>query len=237
MEMLQALRSGLAQMDIPLDESGCGLMCEYGRLLLEKNQVMNLTAITQPEAVARQHFCDCLAITKYVPLRGKSLVDVGCGAGFPGLPLKIATPDLELTLLDSLGKRVDWLDQTCRELGLDVTCVNGRAEDMSVLPEYREGFDIATARAVARLNILAELCLPFVKVGGCFAAMKGSDSEDEIAEAKAAIKLLGGKIEAVEDYELPGAETPHRLVIVRKLSPTPRQYPRRYAKIKKEPLA
>lgn len=237
MEMLQALRTGLAQMDIPLDESGCSRLCEYGRLLLEKNQVMNLTAITQPEAVARLHFCDCLAITKYVPLQGKSLIDVGCGAGFPGLPLKIAQPKLDLTLLDSLGKRVDWLDETCHALGLEASCVNGRAEDMALLPEYRERFDIATARAVARLNILAELCLPFVKVGGCFAAMKGIDSEEEIAEAKAAIKLLGGKIEAVEDYDLPGAEAPHRLVIIRKLTGTPRQYPRRYAKIKKEPLA
>lgn len=236
MAMKTALITGLSELDIQLGEADADLLCLYGQRLLEKNQVMNLTAITDPAEVAKLHFLDSLALTKYIDLKGKRLIDVGCGAGFPSLPLKIAVPELGITMLDSTEKRINWLKELTGELGVEAECIAARAEDLAMDSDYRRRFDVATARAVARLNILAELCLPFVKVGGVFAAMKGADSEDEINEAKNAIKLLGGKIEAVEDYKVPGTDVIHRLVIVRKVAATPGEYPRKYAKIKKSPL-
>ena len=236
MAMKTALIPGLSELDIQLGEADADILCLYGQRLLEKNQVMNLTAITDPAEVAKLHFLDSLALTKYIDLNGKRLIDVGCGAGFPSLPLKIAIPTLEITMLDSTEKRINWLKELTTELGVEARCMAARAEDMAMDSDYRQKFDVATARAVARLNILAELCLPFVKVGGVFAAMKGADSEDEINEAKNAIKLLGGKIEAVEDYKIPGTDVTHRVVIIRKNAATPREYPRKYAKIKKSPL-
>ena len=236
MAMKTALITGLSELDIQLGEADADILCLYGQRLLEKNQVMNLTAITDPAEVAKLHFLDSLALTKYIDLKGKRLIDVGCGAGFPSLPLKIAIPTLEITMLDSTEKRINWLKELTTELGVEAECVAARAEDVAMDSDYRRKFDVATARAVARLNILAELCLPFVKVGGVFAAMKGADSEDEINEAKNAIKLLGGKIEAVEDYKIPGTDVTHRVVIIRKIAATPREYPRKYAKIKKSPL-
>ena len=236
MAMKTALITGLSELDIQLGEADADILCLYGQRLLEKNQVMNLTAITDPAEVAKLHFLDSLALTKYIDLKGKRLIDVGCGAGFPSLPLKIAIPTLEITMLDSTEKRINWLKELTTELGVEAECVAARAEDVAMDSDYRRKFDVATARAVARLNILAELCLPFVKVGGVFAAMKGADSEDEINEAKNAIKLLGGKIEAVEDYKIPGTDVTHRVVIIRKIAATPREYHRKYAKIKKSPL-
>ncbi|MBE6991989.1 MAG: 16S rRNA (guanine(527)-N(7))-methyltransferase RsmG [Ruminococcaceae bacterium] len=234
--MKTALITGLSELDIQLGEADADLLCLYGQRLLEKNQVMNLTAITDPAEVAKLHFLDSLALTKYIDLKGKRLIDVGCGAGFPSLPLKIAVPELGITMLDSTEKRINWLKELTGELGVEAECIAARAEELAMDSDYRRRFDVATARAVARLNILTELCLPFVKVGGVFVAMKGADSEDEINEAKNAIKLLGGKIEAVEDYKVPGTDVIHRLVIVRKVAATPREYPRKYAKIKKSPL-
>ncbi len=236
MDMKTALITGLSELDIQLGKAEADLLCRYGQRLLEKNQVMNLTAITDPAEVARLHFIDSLAITKYIDLEGKTLIDVGCGAGFPSLPLKIAAPSLDITMLDSTEKRVNWLRELTSELGIAASCVAARAEDAAVSPQYRQRYDIATARAVARLNILAELCLPFVRTGGVFVAMKGQDSEDEINEAKTAISRLGGKIESVRDYGIPGTDTVHRLVIIRKTASTPEEYPRKYAKIKKSPL-
>jgi len=236
MAMKTALITGLSELDIQLGEADADLLCLYGQRLLEKNQVMNLTAITDPAEVAKLHFLDSLALTKYIDLKGKRLIDVGCGAGFPSLPLKIAVPELGITMLDSTEKRINWLKELTGELGVEAECIAARAEELAMDSDYRRRFDVATARAVARLNILTELCLPFVKVGGVFVAMKGADSEDEINEAKNAIKLLGGKIEAVEDYKVPGTDVIHRLVIVRKVAATPREYPRKYAKIKKSPL-
>lgn len=236
MDMKTALTTGLSELDIQLGEADADLLCLYGQRLIEKNQVMNLTAITDPAEVARLHFIDSLALSKYIDLKGKRLIDVGCGAGFPSLPLKIAVPTLSITMLDSTEKRINWLKELTAELGVEAECMAARAEDAAMDSDYRQKYDVATARAVARLNILAELCLPFVKVGGVFAAMKSVDSEDEINEAKNAIKLLGGKIEAVEDYPIPGTDASHRVVIIRKIAPTPREYPRKYAKIKKSPL-
>ena len=236
MAMKTALITGLSELDIQLGKTDADILCLYGQRLLEKNQVMNLTAITDPAEVAKLHFLDSLALTKYIDLKGKRLIDVGCGAGFPSLPLKIAVPELSITMLDSTEKRINWLKELTTELGAEAECIVARAEDMAMDSDYRQKFDVATARAVARLNILAELCLPFVKTGGVFAAMKGADSEEEINEAKNAIKLLGGKIESVEDYKVPGTDVTHRVVIIRKIAATPREYPRKYAKIKKSPL-
>lgn len=208
---------------------------QFSQLLLAKNEVMNLTAITDPDQVATLHFLDSLAVWQGADLSGKEIIDVGTGAGFPGVPLKIAHPDIRLTLLDSLNKRVDFLREVCDTLSLtDVTCVHGRAEEFAA--DHREQYDAAVSRAVANLRLLAELCLPLVKVGGVFLAMKSTECEEELAEAKNAIKLLGGKTEQVVDYTIPTTDVVHRLVVIRKLSPTPAKYPRRFAQIKKQPL-
>lgn len=207
-------------------------LCRFGEALIEKNRVMNLTAITEPEAVAQLHFVDCIRLLDIAALHGKTVIDVGCGAGFPGVPLKIAEPSIRLTLLDSLGKRMRWLEETLPELGVEAQIVTGRAEEY--VAGCREQFDAATSRAVARLNILAELCLPYVKTGGLFLAMKGAMAQEEADEACSAIRRLGGTIEQIAEY--PVADTVHKVVVVRKVAPTPPGYPRAFAKIKKAPL-
>ena len=232
--MKQALTAGLPALDLTLSEQQTDTFCRFGQALIEKNQVMNLTAITEPEAVARLHFLDCMALLTLQDFRGKSVIDVGCGAGFPGVPLKIAEPSIRLTLLDSLKKRVDWLSQVLPELGVEAECVAARAEEYAA--SHREQYDFAVSRAVARLNLLAELCLPYVKVGGAFLAMKSVDSDEELSQAARAIGLLGGKVEKIADYPVPGTDTVHRTVVIRKVKKTPPQYPRRFAKIKQAPL-
>ena len=231
--MEEILARGLEAM--ALSRESIPALTEYARLLLEKNAVMNLTAITAPDQVATLHFLDSLAVWQGADLGGKSLIDVGTGAGFPGIPLKIAHPDIRLTLLDSLNKRVDFLREVCAALSLaDVACVHGRAEEFAA--HHREQYDAAVSRAVANLRMLSELCLPLVKVGGVFIAMKSTDCEEELEAAKPAIKLLGGKTERVVDYTIPTTDVVHRLVVIRKLSPTPAKYPRRFAQMKKQPL-
>ena len=183
--MKQALISGLPQLERKLSEAQLDTFCSFGTALMEKNQVMNLTAITEPEQVARLHFLDCIALLGAANFYGKSVIDVGCGAGFPGVPLKIAEPSIQLTLLDSLKKRMDWLEATLPELGIDATCVSARAEEYAL--EHRESYDIAVSRAVARLTMLSELCLPLVRVGGHFVAMKSADSDEELSQAARAI--------------------------------------------------
>lgn len=210
-------------------------LLDFSHRLLEKNQVMNLTAITAPDDVARLHLLDCAALLSHYALGGKVGVDVGTGAGFPGMVLRILEKDYHLTLLDSLGKRVDWLAETCGEMGLgDVECVHARAEEFA--REKREQFDVATSRAVAQLNVLCELALPLVKVGGLFLAMKSVDSDEELAAAKGAIGQLGGRVEESWDYVIPTTEVTHRVIAIRKVRPTPAQFPRAFAKIKKQPL-
>lgn len=207
----------------------------FSRMLLEKNQVMNLTAITDPRDVAALHLLDSLALVKLAGLESQRVVDVGTGAGFPGVPLAIARPSARVTLLDSLGKRVDFLRESCRALGLDnVECVHGRAEEFA--GERRETFDLAVSRAVAALPVLCELCLPLVKVGGAFWAMKSVDTEEEISASKTAVKVLGGRVQAVSDYTIPTTEVVHRVVCIQKTAPTPKKYPRRFTLIKKQPL-
>ena len=201
---------------------------------------MNLTAIRDPEGVARLHMLDCAALLKYCDLAGKALIDVGTGAGFPGMVLKILVPSLEVTLLDSLNKRLDWLLETSGALsaGLygNVRTIHARAEEQALVKGYRDSFDFAAARAVADLRLLCELCLPFVKVGGSFLAMKSAGSDPELGSAAHAIKLLGGRIAGVEDYRIPGTEVVHRLIVIEKVAPTLKGYPRRWARMQKEPL-
>ena len=231
--MRAILEAGLPQVGA---DPGCIPALErFADLLLEKNQVMNLTAITEPETVATLHLLDSLAVWQAADLAGKSLIDVGTGAGFPGLPLRLAHPEIRLTLLDSLNKRVEFLREVCSQLGLeDVKCVHGRAEEFAA--GHREQFDGAVSRAVADLRVLSELCLPLVKVGGVFLSMKSTDCEEELNAAKGAIRALGGRTERVVDYPIPATDVVHRVIVIRKLSPTPARYPRRFAQIKKQPL-
>jgi 16S rRNA (guanine527-N7)-methyltransferase len=212
-------------------------LAEYGRLLLEKNQVMNLTAIKEPEQVARLHMLDCAALLHCAPFAGKTLLDVGTGAGFPGLPLKILVPSLEVTLLDSLAKRLDWLEEVAAALSLPgVTTCHARAEEQALVKGWRDSFDLVTSRAVAELRLLCELCLPYVRPGGLFLAMKTVDCQEEVDAAAHAVKLLGGRLLPPVDYPIPGTEVVHRVVVIQKVAPTLKGYPRRWARIQKEPL-
>ena len=230
--MLSTLRAGLPGLGLSLPDGADERLCDFGCAVVEQNQVMNLTAITEPDQVARLHLLDCLTVLKCADLAGKKLIDVGCGAGFPGVPLKIACPDVHLTLLDSLGKRMNWLSATLPGLGVDAEYITARAEE--AVSDRREQYDFATSRAVARLNILLELTAPYVKVGGCVLAMKGSAGKEELAEAKNAIRQLGLKLEKAEVFPMDGTE--HMVIVLRKVAPTPAKYPRRYAKIKQAPL-
>lgn len=209
----------------------------YAQLLLEKNQVMNLTAITDPEQVARLHMLDCASLLAFQDLSGKRLLDVGTGAGFPGMVLKILVPTLDVTLLDSLNKRLDWLNEVCSTLNLSgIRTVHTRAEEGGRDPNLRERFDVVTSRAVAELPTLCELCLPYVKVGGIFLAMKSINADQELAASEKALQLLGARLEQVEDYTIPGTDIQHRAILLKKTAATPKTYPRPFAKIKKKPL-
>lgn len=237
--MEQIISAGLEELGLTgrVPEDAPAMLSRYGQLLLEKNRVMNLTAIREPEGVARLHMLDCAALLKYCDFRGKTLIDVGTGAGFPGLVLKILVPSLEVTLLDSLNKRLDWLSEVCGALGLtNVRTLHARAEEQALAKGFRDSFDFAAARAVADLRVLCELCLPYVKVGGRFLAMKSTGSDEELAGADHAVRLLGGRTASLEDYAIPGAGVTHRLVVMEKLAPTLKGYPRRWSRIQKEPL-
>ena len=225
----------ILRQSLPLDETALRRFRRYYELLTEWNAVMNLTAISGEEDTARLHFLDCAALAELVEPGGKRVIDVGTGAGFPGMVLKILRPETELTLLDSLDKRLRFLSTVCGELGFaDVQCLHARAEEAP--PELRQSFDVACSRAVARLNLLAELCLPFVKVGGVFAAMKGPELTEELREAEEGIRLLGGEVERVAEYAVPGTELRHNAVLIRKVSETPKKYPRKWGQMKKQPL-
>ena len=230
--MYQTLLAGLPELGLDLPEETAKTLCQFGEAVVKQNEVMNLTAITEPAQVAKLHLLDSLTVLKTADLKGKRIIDVGCGAGFPGVPVQIACPEAKVTLLDSLGKRMAWLEQILPQLGVDAQCVTARAEEYAA--QHREQYDYATSRAVARLNILLELTAPFVKVGGAVLAMKGAAAREELAEAKNAINKLGLKLETVADYPMDG--TAHTVLVLRKVKPTPPQYPRRFAKIKQSPL-
>ena len=230
--MRNALREGLPRLGLELTDEIQQRLCDFGHAVVEQNKVMNLTAITEPAQVARLHLLDSLSLLTLEDLRGKRIIDVGCGAGFPGVPVKIACPEAKLTLLDSLGKRMAWLEQILPQLGVETECVTARAEEAVVT--RREQYDVATSRAVARLNILLELTAPYVRVGGTVLAMKGTAAQEELEEAKNAIRRLGLKLEKVVQF--PVDDTAHAVIVLRKVAPTPPQYPRRYAKIKQQPL-
>ena len=216
--MRDILTAGLTALD--LDPAAADKLARYAELLLEKNKVMNLTAITAPRDVATLHLLDCAALAAQLDLSGKRVIDVGTGAGFPGMVLAILTPDARFTLLDSLGKRVDFLKEVQTDLELkNVTCVHARAEEFAA--QHREQFDLAASRAVAQLNVLCELTLPLVK---------------EIRQARSAIAQLGGQLSGVTDYTVPETDVVHRIVSIEKTQHTPKQFPRAFARIKKAPL-
>ena len=198
---------------------------------------MNITAITDVEKIIPLHYADCVKVAAHIP-QNATVLDVGCGGGFPILPLAIVRPDLKITGLDSTDKKIRYVQQTGDRLGLKIHTISARAEDMAKLPEYRDGFDVVIGRAVARLNVLDELCIPFVKVGGCFLAMKGSAGAEEHAEAEIGIEKLSGQTREVLEYDLHTAtDTEKRtLIIVDKISKTPREFPRTFGSMKKKPL-
>lgn len=231
------IQTTLSKSDFHLTEGQISQFSAYKDLLLEWNEKINLTAITDPFEIATKHFLDSLFGLKFLE-KSKSLIDIGTGAGFPGIPLKIARPYISLTLLDSLNKRLTFLNETVSLLGLDdVKTVHSRAEDGGLIKSpLREKFDVGVSRAVSRLNVLSEYCLPYIKVGGMFLAYKGSDNEDEINEAKNAIKLLGGEISEVYNYIIPETDITHSIIAISKIKNTPEKYPRQQGKIKKQPL-
>lgn len=229
---VQAHKMGI-ELDSPQEEQ----FRLYQELLLEWNGRMNLTAITDPMDIQNKHFLDSL--TCIIPLSndGGKLIDIGTGAGFPGIPIKIAKPGIEVTLLDSLNKRIMFLNEVIDRLGLKgITAVHGRAEEFARKTNYRESYDYAFARAVAKLNVLCEYCLPYVKIGGVFISQKGTDCETEISESKEALKKLGGKVEEILPVTIPDTYFKRTLVIIRKTQGTPELYPRSFAKIDKAPL-
>ena len=233
--MEEILRGGLTALGITATDTAIRQFQQYHALLETQNAVMNLTAITGAEETARLHFLDCAVLLTAADFRNRRVIDVGTGAGFPGLPLKLLEPTMELTLLDSLGKRVDFLRQTCTALELTgVTCLHARAEEAAA--RLRGEFDLAVSRAVARLNVLCELCLPLVAPGGQFLAMKGPDCAEELREAENAIRTLGGAAAGVREYTIPGTDIRHSVVIIQKTGETPLRYPRRFARIQKQPL-
>lgn len=234
-----AFLADLKEWNLELNETQLMQLEKYYEMLVEKNKVMNLTAITEYEDVLKKHFLDSLALSQLMKLDGKKvkLLDMGTGAGFPGIPLKIAFPELEVTLMDSLNKRIVFLQEVINELGLTgITAVHGRAEEAALKPEYRENFDFCVSRAVARLVSLAEFCLPFVKQGGYFVPYKSGEIKEELQEAKFAIRELGAEYRKTYEYQLPNSDIERTLIQIEKLKQTPKKYPRGGGKPLKQPL-
>lgn len=234
-----AFCADLKEWKLELNEQQLGQLERYYEMLVEKNKVMNLTAITEYEDVLKKHFLDSLALSQLMNLHGKKakLLDMGTGAGFPGIPLKIVFPELEITLMDSLNKRIVFLQEVISELGLTgITAVHGRAEEAALKSEYRENFDFCVSRAVARLVSLAEFCLPFVKQGGYFVPYKSGEIKEELQEAKYAMRELGGDYRKTFAYTLPNSDIERTLIQVEKVKSTPKKYPRAGGKPLKQPL-
>lgn len=233
--MTELLKNGFSAMKLSVSDAQIAQLENFTARMLETNKVMNLTRITDPKEIAEKHLLDCASLLQAADFSKKSVVDVGCGAGFPGMPLHILCPSCELTLLDSLGKRIRFLQGCIDAMNLsDIEAVHARAEEFAA--KHREQYDFAVSRAVAQLNVLAELSFPLVKQGGAFIAMKSKDTDEELERAKKAIRLLGGEIEKIIDYTIPHTEITHRLVVIRKKNHTPKQYPRPFRKISASPL-
>ena len=236
-ELKKLLLDGANLFNISLSEEQVDKFFRYKNILKEWNEKINLTAIEEDREIIIKHFIDSLSILPFIKDEGTKLIDVGTGAGFPGIPVKIARETIEVTLLDSLDKRVKFLNEVIKENELNgIKALHGRAEEKGVLPEFREKFDISTARAVASLPVLIEYCLPFVKVGGYFIAMKGSNTADEIESSKKALDIIGGKIEEVKEFNLPFTDSKRNIIIIKKFRQTPTKYPRKAGKPSKEPL-
>lgn len=233
--MTELLKNGFSAMKLSVSDAQIAQLEDFTARMLDTNKVMNLTRITDPKEIAEKHLLDCASLLQAADFSQKSVVDVGCGAGFPGMPLHILCPSCELTLLDSLGKRIRFLQGCIDAMNLsNIEAVHARAEEFAA--KHREQYDFAVSRAVAQLNVLAELSLPLVKQGGAFIAMKSKDTDEELERAKKAIRLLGGEIEKIIDYTIPHTEITHRLVVIRKKNHTPKQYPRPFRKISASPL-
>lgn len=233
--MTELLKNGFSAMKLSVSDAQIAQLEDFTARMLDTNKVMNLTRITDPKEIAEKHLLDCASLMQAADFSKKSVVDVGCGAGFPGMPLHILCPSCELTLLDSLGKRIRFLQGCIDAMNLsNIEAVHARAEEFAA--KHREQYDFAVSRAVAQLNVLAELSLPLVKQGGAFIAMKSKDTDEELERAKKAIRLLGGEIEKIIDYTIPHTEITHRLVVIRKKNHTPKQYPRPFRKISASPL-
>lgn len=235
---LEKFKNGLQQLHIALSEKQMEQFLQYYELLVEKNKVMNLTAITEFDEVVEKHFLDSVSLTKQLDLHQPlKVLDLGTGAGFPGIPLKIVFPELEITLMDSLNKRVLFLQDVISSLQLqNIEAVHGRAEEAAKNKKYRESFDLCVSRAVANISTLSEYCLPFVKVGGSFISYKSSTIEDELEDGKKGIAILGGKVKDVYKFTLPDSELQRSFVIIEKEKKTPKAYPRKAGTPSKEPL-
>ena len=238
--MVDFLKEYIQNIGIELNQDKINKLINYYELLIEKNKVMNLTGITEYEEVIQKHFLDSLSLIRVIPdiaSQKLTVIDLGTGAGFPGIPLKIAFPELEITLMDSLNKRILFLQEVIDALGLKkVSAVHGRAEEMASNATHRQQYDLCVSRAVSNLAVLTEYCLPFVKKGGLFVSYKSADSDAEIQEGKKAISILGGKLTSVDKFQLPDSDLRRALVCIKKVKDTPKKYPRKAGTPAKLPL-
>lgn len=238
MEYFDIMNTALLDVKLPFDEDTYNKFMQYKDMIKDWNEKINLTAIVEDEQIVKKHFIDCIKIFKCSPLKeAKSIIDIGTGAGFPGIPIKIIKNDINVVLLDSLNKRINFLNEVINKIELkNIYTIHGRAEDFSRKSEYREKSDAVVSRAVANLAVLSELCIPYVKVGGYFVAMKGPSVEEEIKDGKNAVSILGGKIDDIIKIEIENSDLNHNLVVIKKVKETPKVYPRKAGTAVKKPL-
>lgn len=235
-ESTTMLSKGMQMMGLPQKEDSFNRLLDFAEFLLAQNEMINLTAITEMEEVITKHLLDSISPLLFVDHRQKKLIDIGCGAGFPGLVLKLYDPTMDITLVDSTKKKLDFIEKACEKTGVKVPLIHARAEEKAMDVTYREQYDIVFSRAVASLPVLAELCLPYVKTGGWFLPLKGPLAKQELTEAKHAIEVLGGKVESIFEYDIPFLDCNHKIVRIQKIRRSPGKYPRRFSKIKTSPI-